>query len=429
MKRFIFVTFALFFARGTQAQNGYFFELWDKVETESKALMATKNITMVSEEELKKANRHWLPEVSAWGASYFTNEPGANMFGLLSQRQITQNDFLPQSLNEPGMNHFTKASVGFELPLYQGAAGVNYQRVAENLLAAEKIQSNSVKKRIYKEFIKIISNIKLIDNYLNYFSDKKSELNRLNSNYQIGNKENLLGYSGKLGMENLRLKIQSTEEVFITKKKNLLYALDQMVGDVVDREKLNLIDMTKIWESEKLKQVDEVRDETIVYEYRAKAAEASTELAKARLRPQVSFFADQTYFKGERDLTDSQTVGLSLKWSLFSSENISTESKALYGFYAAKNMHLVKVEEDKIQFSGLVNYESSLDNMTKNMAESKQILAEQSKATQKLFKNGLINILQHLEVFNQEIDLNVKMLELEEKKIDVKADKILFSKN
>ncbi len=410
------------------ADDQYFNELWNRVLVKSDALKATENQSLVSEEDFKKASRHWLPEVYAGAASFMTNDPGANMFGLLSQRKITQSDFMPDSLNKPEMNHFTKASLGIEFPLYQGMAGDNYKKMTERLALADKLQITAVIKKTYREYIKLITNIQLIDNNLRYYFEKNNELLKLNSNYQVGNKENLLGYSGKLGIDNIKLKIKSTEEMLLAKKKTLLYALEEMTDSKIDLEKLSKIDIEKIWSESWQKGLHDTRDETKIFESQVKALEVSTDLAKARLRPQVALFADQTIFKGERDLADSQTIGLSVKWSIFSSENLSTESRALYSYYAAKNMHLAKVEEDKIQYTALTNYEQGLNANIENMHDSKKLLAEQSKATNKLFKNGLINILQHLEVFNQDLDLNYKIYEIEEKRIEIKADKLLYLK-
>lgn len=429
MKKMLLLIFLNLSMHQVLAEDDYFLELWAKVEMESNAIKAMENKKLSSNEESKKAHRHWYPEVYAGGATFFTNDPGSNMFGLLSQRKISQSDFMPQQLNEPQMNHFTKATLGAELSLYQGGAGSNYEKMANHLEVADQQALISTKKKLLQEFFKIISDIHLISKYQKYYSEKGNELNKLKSNYQIGQKENLLGYSGKLGMDNLHLKIQAADEMLASKKKSLIIALENMTKMKFDHERIAKIDIEKKWKDVFSSSFDSVSDETKVIESQAKAMESATDLAKARLRPQVALFADQSYFKGDRDIADAQTIGLSVKWSLFSSENLSTESKALYNYYAAKNMHLAKAEEDKIKLESLSTFEDSLEQIHKKMMASKELLSEQSQTTYKLFKNGLINILQHLEVLNQDLDLNSKIYDIEENRNGVKIQKIMYLKN
>lgn len=411
------------------AASDYFDELWQKIVNEHHAIKAIQEKSKGTNEEYKKASRHWLPEIYTGGATYFTNDAGANLFGLLSQKQIGQMDFVPETLNNPSMNHYTKLSLGLDLPLYQGGAGNNYLKLTSYLSEADKIQIRGVRMQLLQEFMGVLENIQMAERYLVYYFEKQKELEKLKSNYQIGQKENLLGYSGKLGMDNLSLKMSSQVDYLKTKQKNFLFALEEMVKSKIDIEEVKKIKLNEKWANLTAKETFKVRAETQMIENQAKAMEVGIDLSKARLRPQVSFFADQSFFRGDRDTADAQTVGISLKWSLFSSENLSTESKALYQFYATKNMHLAKVEEDKIQLEGLNNYDSTLDELIKKAKVSKNILKEQSVVTYKLFKNGLINILQHLEVFNQDLELNAKLLELEGQKLEIQTKKLLYSNN
>lgn len=429
MKKILLIIFLNLNLHQALAEDDYFLELWTRVEMENNVIKAMENKKLSSSEESKKANRHWYPEVYAGGATFFTNDPGANMFGLLSQRKITQSDFIPEQLNEPQMNHFTRVSLGAELSLYQGGAGSNYEKLAKNLEEADQKTLVFVKKKMLQEFVKTINAIQLIKKYQKYYQEKNIELKKLKSNYQIGQKENLLGYSGKLGMDNLLLKIQTADEMLASKKKTLILALESMAKIKLDQDKFVKINIERKWEEIFKNSFESVSDEAMALESQAKAMESATDLAKARLRPQVALFADQSYFKGDRDTADAQTIGLSVKWSLFSSENLSTESKALYHYYAAKNMHLAKAEEDKIKFESLDTYDESLKQMLIKMMASKELLSEQSQTTYKLFKNGLINILQHLEVFNQDLDLNSKIYDIEEKRNEIRSQKILYLKN
>ena len=56
------------------------------------------------------------------------------------------------------------------------------------------------------------------------------------------------------------------------------------------------------------------------------------------------------------------------------------------------------------------------------------MLTEQVLVTNKLFKNGLINILLFLEVLNQELMLDQAQIEAQEKMLEVKAKKLMYSK-
>lgn len=406
----------------------YFEELWKKVEQNSFAVKASSESHKASLEELKMAKNHWLPNFYLQGTSFFTDDSGTNMFALLSQRKITNSDFSPSTLNDPGMNHFSKVGLGFQLPLYQGMAGTNYQDVVRHLSVAEEKTLEATEKMVFSEYFKMYSMLKTYLYHEESFQKTLSQLHKLESSYQLGSKENLLGYSGKLGIKNLILKTQSLLSMVQVKKTSILNALEELSGEKVVVKNIKESDFEYQYRNLTQKDFFNYRSDTEAFKEKSLAQQESVELQKARFRPQVSLFGEQSFFKGDRDTADNKLIGLNVQWSLFSKENLNLDSKSLYQAYAAKNAHLALEQRDEIDRKLVEEVDVLLNETFDRSLESKQFLSEQISVTSKLFKNGMINILQFLEVLNQEIVLNEKILELEEKRAENRAKKLQFLK-
>ena len=69
--------------------------------------------------------------------------------------------------------------------------------------------------------------LQIYDKYEETLTNNLSSLSKLEKSYQLGSKENLLGYSGKLGLKNLNLKIQSLIDSIQAKKVANLKALEE----------------------------------------------------------------------------------------------------------------------------------------------------------------------------------------------------------
>lgn len=427
MKKLIGLSALVFFSTNTFAGN-YFDTLWTKIENQSFAVQAASESYQASSEELKKANRHWIPNIYLGGATYITDDAGTNMFGLLSERAIKSSDFIPEALNRPGMNHFSKLTIGLELPLYEGGAGQGYKKVTEKMSKAEELNANATKSHLQSEYVKMFWGAKIYDQHDEAFSKKLLNLKKLENSYQLGSKENLLGYSGKLGMTNLGFKIQSLIDSVRGKKNSQLNALEELAQETIRRDELRAVDMESSYQALVVKGLVGNKYATDALGEKANAQQESVDLQKARLRPQVALFADQSFFKGDRELSDAKTVGISLRWSLFSKESLNLDNKAVFEAHSAKNAHLAYQQNDKIEFNALIDFEIILEGNLMRAMESKRVLAEQTVVTTRLFKNGMINILQLLEVLNQDVELSKNLLEIEEKLIEIRAKKLMFFK-
>lgn len=428
MKSFKGFLFILFTSISSANADSYFEELWRKVEQSSFAVKASNDSHKASLEELKMAKNHWLPNVYLQGSTFVTDDPGTNMFALLSQRKITNADFMPGTLNDPGMNHFTKMGVGFQLPLYQGFAGTNYKNLANHLALAEEKSFQATNKMVFSEYFKMFSLLKSYLYHEESFQKTLTQMKKLESSYQLGSRENLLGYSGKLGIKNLILKTQSLLEMVQVKKSSTLNALEELSGEKISVKNVRESDFEYVYRNLTQKDFQYNRSETEAFKEKSLAQSVAVDLHKARFRPQVSLFGEQSFFKGDRDSADSKVIGLNVQWALFSKENINLDSKSLYQSYAANNALLAMEQRDEVERKKIEDVDKLLNESFVRSLESKQFVNEQVSVTSKLFKNGIINILQFLEVLNQEITLNEKILELEEKRAENRAQKLQFIK-
>lgn len=428
MKSFKSFVFLLLVTIESVRADTYFEELWRKVEQNSFAIKASGNSHRASLEELKMAKNHWLPNIYLQGSTFITDDPGTNMFALLSQRKITNSDFMPGTLNDPGMNHFSKVGIGFQLPLYQGMAGSNYQKVVNHLMISEERSFEATEKLLFSEYFKMFSVLKSYLYHEESFQKTLGQLQKLESNYQLGSKDNMLGYSGKLGIKNLILKTQSLLEMVKVKKRSTLNALEEMSGETVLVNNVKESDFEFVYRNLTQKDFLTYRSDTEAFKEKALAQHESVNLQKARFRPQVSLFGEQSLFTGDRETAENKVIGLNVQWNIFSKENMNLDSKSLYQAFAAKNAHLALEQRDVVESKMLEQVDAMLNDTFERSLASKHFLSEQADVTSKLFKNGMINILQFLEVLNQEITLNEKILELEEKRADNRAKKLQFIK-
>lgn len=427
MKKLLGLSALVFFSSNVFAVN-YFDTIWSKIEKQNFAVNAASESYQAGSEELKKANRHWLPNIYLGGATYITDDAGANMFGLLSERAIKSSDFMPDALNRPGMNHFSKLTIGLELPLYEGGAGLGNKKVSEKMAKSLELNAIAARSHLLSEYVKMFWGAKIYDQHDEVFSKKLLNLKKLENSYQLGSRENLLGYSGKLGMINLGFKIQSLIDSVRVKKNSQLNALEELAQENINKDELRSVDMESSYRSLVANAPVGNKYATDALGEKANAQQESIDLQKARLRPQVALFADQSFFKGDRELSDAKTVGISLRWSLFSKESLNLDSKAIFEAHSAKNAHLAYQQNDKIEFNALLEIEKILEGNLIRAAESKRVLTEQTAVTTRLFKNGMINILQLLEVLNQDVELNENILEMEEKLVEIRVKKLMFFK-
>jgi len=405
-----------------------FENLWKSIEQNSLALKASSESVEAAGKNLSRSKRHWLPTVYAKGESYLTNDPGANMFGLLSQRQIQQNDFMPDSLNHPGSNLFTKGTLGLNLPLYEGGMKKSLADVSAHQYESKKSEAQATQIDLYSEVAKSYFTLKSLDRYQLEINKVKSTIDSIIGKYQIGNKSNMLGYSGLLGLKSLKNRISAINDETSTKKKAYLNALEELNGEKIKWK--NEVESNYLTEAERyLSSNSEYSASAKIktMQENAEAAKAAIGAEKSRNLPRVGLFAESYAFNGERDTGKGFSTGLYLNWNLYSGTDYGASQEAIHNSHAAKFYAEAMSQKEKIEFDSLKEMEGTLSRTMVTLEESQKLLDEQTNVSNSLFKNGMINALQLTEVLSRRIDLLKNKNEVETNLIETKAKKYEFN--
>ena len=122
-----------------------FDSLWKEVFQKSYQQKSAILEKEVNERTLSRANRHWLPRAYVAGQWFSTNDPTQVFFTNLGQRSVLQSDFNPSDLNNPGRKSFKTATLGLELPLYEGGMKSSQSSMFESLVKASDYEMQSKK--------------------------------------------------------------------------------------------------------------------------------------------------------------------------------------------------------------------------------------------------------------------------------------------
>ncbi len=406
--------------------NEEFEKIWKSIETKSLALKASTESVSASELNQKRMGNHWLPTVYATGSSYLTNDPGANMFGLLSQRSIEQVDFMPDKLNHPGSNLFTKGAIGINMPLYEGGMKSSIAKASEFQYEAKKFEKSSVNVQLYGEVAKSYFTLKSLDRFSDDIGKVKNTVDAIIGKYQIGSKSNQLGYSGLLGLKSLKNRILAITDETNAKHEAYLKALNELNGEKISLSHRDggsfLPDVNKYMPTSQNEYVES--DKVKALNQNAKAATEIIGAEKSRNLPRVGVFAEGDAFNGKRKTATAFTTGLYLNWNLFSGTDHGAGDEAIHNSHAAKYFAEASSQKEKMEFNSLTEMESTLVKTLDTLGESQKLLDEQTVVANNLFKNGMINALQLTEVLARRIDLLKSKSDVELNLVETKAKKI-----
>lgn len=406
------------------ANDLQFERLWNDILNESLSSKAMNEMVEAKNQNLKRASSHWLPNLYLTGNSFVTNDPGSNMFGLLSERSITQSDFMPDKLNHPDSSLYNKATLGANVFLYEGGMKEAIKTASSFQLESKLNEKKSVDLEMYAEVSKNYFSLSSLNHQRNELLKVEKTIDSILSKYQIGNKSNLLGYSGLLGLKSLKNRLKAIGDENTAKTVAMSSALNELRkrNDVLEfASNENLVDNLKKY----LKSNDTYLASSKVktFEANAKAAEEVINAEKSRNLPRVGAFAEAYAFNGDRKTATGYSTGLFLHWNLFSGNDVGATSEAIHNSHAAKYYAMATEQKEKMEFVGLSQAEEALLKTYITLEDSQKLLDEQTNIANTLFKNGMINALQLVEVLSRRVDLINSFNEVELNLIDTKAKK------
>lgn len=355
----------------------------------------------------ERSTKHWLPKVYLTGQSFLSNDPGTALIGKLSQREIQNSDFMADSLNHPATSLYTKAVIGLNLPLYEGGEKVAVSKAMTFMSEARASEARAVGNEFYAEVVKnylIGKNLALEKSDL---LKSKTTIDSIISRYQIGNKSNQLGYSGLLGLKSLKNKITGLLDENNAKKLATEKALTELSGSKVNfkfSENSSLESLIKEYLS--YSEINYIPSQKVQSFYlNAKSAVEVIDAEKSRNLPRIGLFGEGYAFNGDRATGKGYTTGIYLNWNIFSGNDYGASSEAIHKSKAAQYLAEATEQKERVEYEGLKDGLDAINHSLLLLKESENYLEEQTKISHNLFKNGLINALQYVEVLARRVDL------------------------
>lgn len=357
--------------------------------------------------EKERSSKHWLPQVYLNADSYLTNDAGAALFGKLSQRQLKSSDFMEGPLNHPDSSIYTKAALGVSLPIYEGGQKAAVNNAMIFMSEAKTSEARAVRSEFYAEVVKNYLSEKSLSLEKRELNSIKSSIDSIISRYQIGNKSNQLGYSGLLGLKSLKNRIVALLDENGAKFSATDKALTELAGEKtvfkfpVDTTLKSLLKEYLAYSQSKYVPSNKVQS----YFLNAKSAKEIVVAEKSRNLPRIGLFGEGYVFNGDRATDNGYTTGIYLKWNLFSGNDYGAGREAIHKSHAAEYFAQASLQKESIEYDGLKDALDAINRSLTLLQESEGFLEEQTKISHNLFKNGLINALQYVEVLSRRVDL------------------------
>ncbi|OFZ30070.1 MAG: hypothetical protein A2622_09455 [Bdellovibrionales bacterium RIFCSPHIGHO2_01_FULL_40_29] len=385
-----------------------FASVWNKINQDSAAQESSRLQTESLTESQKKASHHWLPKIYIDAKTYQTNAPGASFFGLLEQRAVQASDFNPDLINQPEAKSYARGALGIDLPLYEGGMKSSQVDLFKHSVAAQKNATSQVQIEQYSSVGLSYGSISVLEQQKNKLQALSSEVSRMIKGYQLGSKSNPVGYSGLLGMKSLANRLSGLISQHEAQSRSYYAALSEM--GLKDQQWSPEIIDSSLFVSRYFPVSDQ--PEAISSSYKIESAKenvkASAEMAnmeKAKFLPRVGAFAETAVFNGSRDTANAYTAGLYLQWNLFDPSAYGSLKEAKLKSMSATKYSEALDQQERAERSALSEQFKSLKQNIDLLNDSYKLLAEQSKMTETLFKNGSINALQIVEILSRRADL------------------------
>ena len=397
-----------------------FSAIWKVVRERSPNLSASNHELESARINELRMSRHWYPRVFAQGRVFSTNDPSLTFISLLGQRQIAVSDFAPGILNQPGSGFFEQGTLGFDLPLFEGGSKVAAAQAAVKMTEAKALELQSAEVTQYLELAQTYSSILSLQKQRNDLQRMVLNVEETLSHYKIGMKSNPVGYSGLLGLKNLRnrlegLLVENSGKTTALKERvriqagNLPESWSPQPANVKEFLALHL----NAWKGSRSQGPESSPSSVQAMRLASESLEKMKDAEQARFLPKIGLYGTGDLYGGNRGSATSFSGGAFLQWDLFSAQNFGAISQAEHTALAAQARADGMSERTQIERANARQLAESLEKNLLLMEESAKLLDEQTATTQSLFQNGSINALQLTEVLARRIDLLVNRSEAE----------------
>jgi hypothetical protein len=390
---------------GLAAEEISFQDVWSRVRTEGRTRAASLDLR-ASTVARERADRHIYPRVYLDARGFNSNDPTQSFMAKLAQRSAQLSDFLPSRLNAPGSTTLGKASIGLDLPLYEGGAKAAMAKVQENLETSRKEELAFTVREEYAAALSMYAALLILEDAESRLTNLDAQMNEILGRYQIGNAGNPVGYSGLLGMRALKNRVSGMKLNTSARKEAARNTLEAMSNGLPAGWKHSRSTVASLLSQHfGTQQGITISHRTRALEAAVRMKENMVDVETSRFLPRAGVFSEASGFAGQRKSASAYNVGVYVTMNLFSAQDIGARSQASLESEAmaarARDMRLREEAEARTLQSGLQSLEKSMALLE----ESEGLLNEQTRSARELYRTGAINLMQYVEVLSRRADI------------------------
>jgi outer membrane protein TolC len=391
-----------------------FESVWNQIAVSSKAQQASELMRKATDASKERAARHWLPRVYANARSYQTNDPAESFMGLLEQRAIQASDLTPDAINYPSSALYTKGTLGLELPLYEGGSKLAQVRMLGAATKVREFETQQITMDQYALVGNAYASIATLALWQSALSELQGEIQTLQKNYQLGSKDNPIGYSGFLGMKALEQRLatlsrQYQAEALAQRDMLQAFGLKQALWTT---QKISAVEFVDRYFSGR-KNLSKPSNRLQSLKHQADVSQQAINVEWGKLLPQIGAFAEVYEFAGNRDVNNGYTAGVYLKWNIFNPSDFGSVREATLKAQSARKLAEAGQEQELAEKARLQQAAQSLRANIHALQETEAVLKEQAQVTEQLFKKGTVTVLQFVDILVRRTDIMVQRIEAE----------------
>lgn len=417
---FVTILFYLIFSKAVYANAHSLKMVASEILENSNAILSDDYQLKSKEYESQIASNYWLPTLYLDGNLYRTNDPTQNFIGNLYQRAVKPNDLSVPNLNSSQTNNFLKTAIGLNLNLYQGNASEQNILYQNNLVTAKNFEAKQNKINQYFEVAKAYTSIVLLAQHQKKLQKISAKINEILKSYNLNNPKNQIGYSGFLILKTSHNLVANTLNANQNKEKMLYkilfeFGYNHQDWGVVDADldfyltnffKINNKNNEQSFEASSLKS-------------KANAQINYKKIRDAKNLPTLDFYGENYAFKGARNINNGYNLGLNLHWNFYDPINYHNEKIENANSTALNFAYLNKIQQEKIYIAQNQAQIAILENSLKNLAINDEMLFQNIKITQELYRAGSVSvsvlcdvIINYLSNFTEYTNSQFKLIEL-----------------
>lgn len=275
-----------------------------------------------SRAQYRQTSAVFLPQLSFEYNAVSTNDP-LNVFGFkMKQQSVTEQDFIPASLNDPGSYENYSAAFEIRQPLFNPdmisqRSAVKHQLKSSN----EQLQGtkNYIRYQVQKQYFSLVlynRQLQVIESALQTAGEHRRQAQHFLDEGMISKEDYLAARVYELEMESRKLNTEN-ERTEVEENLALLMGFDGS-NVIVPSDSLQLKPVPRFTENDPA--IDVNNAQTRAIDYRVRAAEQMVKSSDFSFLPKINLFGSYEY--NDNDIAgfgaSSYMIGANLRWNIFS---------------------------------------------------------------------------------------------------------------